>query len=134
MKKVVVLLALSILTIGASAQKSTVQVLFFKAQLCHCQAAGCNKLEADTKKVTEQNFKGGNVTFKEVLLADSANKPLAEKCDALYQAVTVTLILTDSNNKETSVDVTNIVRTYAVTGDKKTFEKDFTGKINELLK
>ena len=134
MKKAAILLAFSMLIFGACAQKSSVQVLFFKAQLCPCQAAGCNKLETDTKRVIEKNFKGGNVTFKEVLLADNANKPLAEKCNAMYQAVTVTLILTDSNKKETSVDVTDIVRTYAVTGDKKTFEKELTGKINELLK
>jgi len=133
MKKAVILLVFSIVTIGLYAQKSSVEVLYFKARMC-CQAKtnACNNLEAEIKGIIEKNFKGKNVTFKQIALADEANKALAEKCSAKSQ--TVVLVKTDKKKKETTVDVSEIVRRYARSNDKAAFEKELTDKINELLK
>lgn len=122
---------MSIATIGLYAQKSTVEVLYFKAQLTCCQAAACNNLENEVKSIIENNFAGKTVTFKQVALADQANKALVEKYNAKSQ--TVVLVAT-KNKKETSVDVSDIVRRYVRTNDKATFEKELTDKINESLK
>jgi hypothetical protein len=129
MKKAIILLAFSIATIGLYAQKNSVQVLYFKAQLACCKAAACNNLEADVKGVVDKNFKGKKVIFKQVALADEANKALVEKCNA--KAQTVVLLVTDKKKKETSVDVSDIVRKYA--GNKEALEKELTNKINEVL-
>jgi hypothetical protein len=131
MKKAIILFVFSIVTIGLYAQKNGVQVLYFKAQPACCKAAACNNLEADVKGVVEKNFKGKKVTFKQVALADEANKALVEKCNA--KAQTVVLLVTDKKKKETSVDVSDIVRKYTRSGDKAAFEKELTDKINEVL-
>ena len=132
MKRVIILVALSIATIGLYAQKNTVEVLYFKAQLPCCQGRACNNLEAEVKGVIERNFAGKAVTFKQVPLADEANKALVAKCNA--QSQTVVLVATNKKKKETTVDVSDIVRRYARSGDKETFEKEFSDKINESLK
>jgi len=131
MKKTVILFVFSILTIGLYAQKNNVQVFYFKTQLPCCKAAACNNLETEVKGVVEKNFKGKNVTFKQVPLADEANKTLVEKCNAKSQ--TVVLVAT-KKKKETTVDVSDIVRKYTRSGDKEAFEKELTDKIKELLK
>ena len=131
MKKAVIFLAFSILAIGLYAQKNNVQVLYFKAQMACCKAAACNNLEAEIKGVIEENFKGKNVTFKQVLLADETNKALVEKHNA--KAQTVVLVAT-KKKKETTIDVSDIVRKYARSGDKEAFEKELTDKIKELLR
>ena len=131
MKKGIILLAFSILTIGLYAQKNGVEVLYFKAKLSCCKAAACNNLENEVKGIIEKNFKKKNVTFKQVALADEANKALVKKCNAKSQ--TLVLVVT-KNKKETSVDVSDIVRKYVKTNDKGAFEKELTDKINELLK
>jgi len=131
MKKTIILFAFSLLTIGLYAQKNNVQVLYFKAQMACCKAASCNNLEAEIKGIIEKNFKGKNVTFKQVPLADEANKALVEKCNA--KAQTVVLIAT-KKKKETTIDVSDIVRKYTRSGDKAAFEKELTDKINEQLK
>jgi len=120
---------MSIATIGLYAQK--VEVLYFKAQLACCKAAACNNLEAEVKGIIEKNFAKKAVTFKQVALADEANKALVEKYEAKSQ--TVVLVVT-KKKKETAVDVSDIVRRYARTNDKAAFEKELTDKINESLK
>jgi len=129
MKRVIILVALSIATIGLYAQK--VEVLYFKAQLACCKAAACNNLEAEVKGIIEKNFAKKAVTFKQVALADEANKALVEKYEAKSQ--TVVLVVT-KKKKETAVDVSDIIRRYARTNDKAAFEKELTDKINESLK
>ena len=131
MKRVIILLALSIATISVYAQKNKVEVLYFKAQLACCKAAACNNLEAEIKGIIEKNFAKKTVTFKQVPLADQANKALVEKYDAKSQTV---VLVTTRKKKETSVDVSDIVRKYTKTGDKEAFEKELTGKINEELR
>jgi len=129
MKKVIILVAMSIATIGLYAQK--VEVLYFKAALPCCKAAACNNLENEVKDIIEKNFAKKAVTFKQVALADQANKALVEKYDAKSQ--TVVLVIT-KKKKQTSVDVSDIVRRYTRTNDKAVFEKELTDKINESLK
>ena len=131
MKKAIILLALSIATMGVYAQKNKVEVLYFKAQLACCKAAACNNLENEVKSIIEKNFAGKAVTFKQVALADEANKALVEKYEAKSQ--TVVLVVT-KKKKETAVDVSEIIRRYARTNDKAAFEKELTDKINEVLK
>jgi len=129
MKRVIILVALSIATIGLYAQK--VEVLYFKAALPCCKAAACNNLEAEVKGIIEKNFAKKAVTFKQVALADEANKALIEKYEAKSQTV---VLVTTKKKVETSVDVSDIVRRYARTNDKAAFEKELTDKINEALK
>jgi len=131
MKKIIVLLALSIVTIGLHAQKNAVEVLYFKAQLGCCKAAACNNLENEVKDIVEKNFKKKGVTFKQILLADEANKALVEKYDAKSQTI---VLVSTKKKKETSVDVSDIVRKYVRSNDKAVFEKELTGKIKESLK
>mgnify|MGYP000853794113 CR=1 FL=1 len=131
MKKIILSAFFALITIGVFAQKNTVEVLYFKAALPCCKAAACNNLEAEVKTIIEQNFAGKGVTFKQVPLADEANKALVEKHNAKSQ--TVVLVAT-KKKKETSIDVSDIVRKYARTNDKETFQKELTDKINEILK
>jgi hypothetical protein len=131
MKKVIIFLAAFTVTMGLYAQKTTVEVLYFKAKLACCKAAACDKLEADVISVIEKSFAGKGVTFKQVALADEANKSLVEKYNAKSQ--TVVLVAT-KDKKETSVEVSEILRRYARTNDKAAFEKELTDKINEMLK
>lgn len=131
MKKLIILLAMSIVTIGLYAKKNTVEILYFKAQLSCCKAAACNNLENEIKTIIEKNFAKKAVTFKQVPLAEQANKALVEKYNAKSQ--TVVLVRT-KRKKQTSVDVSNIVRKYARTNDKTAFEKELSDKINENLK
>jgi len=131
MKKAVIILVLSIVSIGLYAQKNQVEILYFKAQLACCKAAACNNLEAEIKGIIEKNFTGKNVSFKQVALADEANKTLVEKHNAKSQ--TVVLVVT-KKKEQTSVDVSEIVRKYARSNDKEEFEKELINKINEVLK
>ena len=130
MKRIIILLALSIATVGLYAQKNTVEVLYFKAQLACCKARACSLLEGDVKGVIEKNFAGKAVTFKQVALADEANRALVEKYNAKSQTV---VLVSTKKKKETAVDVSDIVQKYARTGDKETFEKELTDKINAKL-
>ncbi|MCL2329531.1 MAG: hypothetical protein FWC39_13610 [Bacteroidetes bacterium] len=131
MKRIIILFALGIATMSVYAQKNSVEVLYFKAQLTCCKAASCNNLEGEVKSIIEKNFAGKAVTFKQVPLADEANKALVEKYNAKSQ--TVVLVVTKKKT-ETSVDVSDIVRRYARSDDKAAFEKELTAKINEALK
>jgi hypothetical protein len=131
MKKIILSAFFALITIGAFAQKNNVEVLYFKAQLACCKAAACNNLENEVKTIIEKNFPNGNVTFKQVALADEANKPMVEKHNAKSQ--TVVLVKT-VKKKETSKDISDIIRSYARSNDKAKFEADLVAKINEMLK
>lgn len=111
------------------AQKA--EVLYFKANLSCCQAKACNAVEAEVKAVVEKNFTVDKVAFKEIALADEANKPLVEKHSAKSQTV---IIIAKKKKKEVAVDVSEVVRSFSRTQDKAAFERDLTAKINEVLK
>jgi len=99
--------------------------------LACCKAAACNNLENEVKSIIEKHFAGKAVSFKQVALADEANKELIEKYNAKSQTV---VLVTTNKKKETSVDVSDIVRKYTRSGDKETFENELVAKINESLK
>jgi hypothetical protein len=122
---------LSIISFGAFAQKNQTEILYFKAQLPCCQATACNNLESVIKAIVEKNFPNGDVVFKQVALADTDNKELIEKYSAKSQ--TVVIVNTKKKNK-TSTDVSAIVRAYARSNDKDTFEKELVEKINTAKK
>ncbi|MDL2223125.1 hypothetical protein LJB98_03405 [Bacteroidales bacterium OttesenSCG-928-M11] len=131
MKKTIILFVLSIISFGAFAQKNQTEILYFKAQLPCCQATACNNLESVIKAIVEKNFPNGDVVFKQVALADTDNKELIEKYSAKSQ--TVVIVNTKKKNK-TSTDVSAIVRAYARSNDKDTFEKELVEKINTAKK
>lgn len=129
MKKIILLFALSILTISVFAQKSKVEILYFKAQLPCCQARACNALEVDMKEVIDKNFKE-NVSFKQIALADDTNKALVNKHKAKSQTVILVAI---KNKKESILDISEIIRKYARSNDKATLEKELVSKIKQSL-
>lgn len=131
MKKVILSAFFALITIGVFAQKSNVEVLYFKAQLACCKAAACNNLENEVKAIIEKNFPNGNVTFKQVALTDEANKDLVAKYNAKSQTV---VIVKTAKKKETSTDISDIIRSYARSNDKTKFETELVDKINEILK
>ncbi len=131
MKKIIILLVMSIATIGLFAQKNKVEVLYFKAQLSCCKAASCNKIENEIKDIIKKNFEGKAVGFKQVLLSDQANKALIEKYNAKSQTV---ILVSKKKKKETFADLSDIVQKYSNSKDKATFEKEIINRINEKLK
>lgn len=131
MKKIILFLTLSIVTIGVFAQKHKAEVLYFKAQLSCCQATACNNLEQEVKSIIEKNFTKGEVSFKQIALADTNNKALVDKYNAKSQTVVIVNPKKKSNN---SVDVSDVVRRYARTDDKATFEKELVAKLQESIK
>jgi hypothetical protein len=116
-------------TTSLLAQKA--EVLYFKAELACCQAKACNAIEEVVKEVVEKNFNGEAVSFKEVKLADEANKELVDKHNAKSQTV---VIISKKKKKETVVDVSDIVRSYSRNQNKEELEKQLVAKINETIK
>lgn len=132
MKTKLIITAIAIvLSLTTFAQKKSVQVLYFKANLGCCMAKSCNALEADVQKVITANFPKGNVTFTEVKLVEPVNADLVKK----YQAKSQTVVLVKGKaGKETSLDVSNITREYIRNQDYAAFEKALTAKIKEFIK
>jgi hypothetical protein len=134
MKKTIFLLTIAILSgmmLYAQSKKSSIEVLYFKANLACCKAKACNQLEADIQNLITKNYPKGNVVFKEIKLADAANKELIDKYNAKSQTV---IIVKKTKKKESFSDVSDIVQKYMISQDKAGFEKDLTAKINESLK
>ncbi len=128
MKKTVILFLLSIISLGAFAQT---EILYFKAQLPCCQATACNNLEGVVKAIVEKNYPDGDVVFKQISLTDTENKELIDKYSAKSQTV---VIVNTKKKKETSTDVSAVVRAYARSNDKDAFEKELVEKINTAKK
>ena len=131
MKKIILFLTLSIVTIGLFAQKNKAEVLYFKAQLPCCQATACNNLEQEVKSIIEKNFTKGEVSFKQIALADTNNKALVDKYNAKSQTV---VIVNHKKKNNSSLDLSDLVRGYARTDDKATFEKELVAKLQESIK
>ena len=126
----VVMLAVSG-TLFAQSNKKSVEVIYFKANLACCKATACNALEGNVKSVIGKFYPQGNVNFTVVKLADEANKELVDKYKAQSQTV---VIVSNKKKKEVSVDVSDLVSTYAKDNDQAKFETALTAKINECLK
>jgi hypothetical protein len=130
MKRLFTILAFVLLSV-VSLKAQKVEVLYFKANLSCCQAKACNAAEAEVKAVIEKNFAADKVAFKEVKLADEANKDLVAKHSAKSQTL---VIVGKKKKKEVVADVSEVIRNYSRTQNKEEFERDLIAKINEVLK
>lgn len=135
MKKIpfLLMLAFVVMTTIATARekKSSIEVLYFKANLACCKARACNALEGKVKEIVDKNWADGSVTFRQVKLNDSTNTDLVKK----YRAQSQSLILVRTNKKkEASLDISAILQEYAKTNDAQKFETEFTAKVNEFIK
>lgn len=134
MKKIAVLFSiimLSSMMIFAQSGKGKIEVLYFKANLACCKARACNALETDIQSVLQKSFADSSVVLREIKLADEANKALVEKYKAQSQTV---IIIKTTKKKETSIDVSDIVKAYVQNQNKETFEQSLLAKINEIKK
>jgi hypothetical protein len=130
MKRLFTILAFVLLSVAAL-QAQKVEVLYFKANLACCQAKACNAVEAEVKALVEKNFAADKVTFKEIKLADEANKELVAKHSAKSQTL---VVVGKKKKKEVVADISEVVRNYSRTQNKEEFERDLVAKINEVLK
>ncbi len=134
MKKNIVLFSFIMLTsvvLLAQSGKSKIEVLYFKANLCGCKAKVCAQAGADIQTILIKNFADSSVVFREVKLADEANKTLVEK----YKAQSQTLVLVKTTKKkEVSLDITDLVKAYSQSGDKTVLETALLEKVNEIKK
>jgi hypothetical protein len=134
MKKTLLFIAIIMLSgimLSAQSSKEKIEVLYFKANLACCKARACNALETDIQTILQRNFADSSVVLKEIKLSDSANKALIEKYKAQSQTV---IILKSKKKKETSADVSDIVKTYVQNQNKEALEKALLAKINEVKK
>ena len=134
MKKTILFLLVAFLTISGTTfgkSKGNVEVLYFKANLCPCKARVCNILQTDVDSVLKKNFAKENIQFKVILLADEANKELVAKFKAESQTV---VIVKTKGKKETTTDLSAIVKEYAMKQNKEKFETELKEKISESLK
>jgi len=111
--------------------KGQMEVLYFKANLACCKARACSALEADIQTIVQKNFADSSVVFKEIKLADEANKSLVEKYKAQSQTV---ILIKNKKKKEFSADVSDIVKAYVQNQNKEAFEQALLAKINEVKK
>jgi hypothetical protein len=134
MKKIIILLSITIFAITSYAQKSKVkiEVLYFKANLACCKARACNALESTIQNIILKNYPDSNkVVFREIRLADEANKTLIDKYKAQSQTV---VLVKKKKKKEESIDVSDIVNNYKISANQEILEKELNEKINLLLK
>ncbi|MDD5571619.1 MAG: hypothetical protein PHD97_10775 [Bacteroidales bacterium] len=131
MKKIIVIVAtimLSGIMLSAQSTKSKVEVLYFKANLACCKARACYVLEVDIQNIVGKDT---SIVFREIKLADEANKALVEKYKAKSQTV---IIIKKKKKKEYSTDISDIVQAYVQNQNKETLEKELMNKINEIKK
>ena len=126
----VAFMAISVIT-SAQSKKTSVEVMYFKANLACCKARACNALQADVDSVLIKYFSDKNIEFKVIKLADETNKDLVAKYNAKSQTV---VIVSTKRKKENTVDVSDIVADYSRSRDKAKFENEMKDKINEVLK
>lgn len=134
MKKIIGLFSIFMLTVimlFAQSGKGKVEVLYFKANLACCKARSCNALSGDIQMIIQKNFADSSVTFKEIILADEANKELVTKYNAQSQTV---VLLKIKKKQETSIDVSDIVKTYVQNQNKEILEQSLLAKITEIKK
>ena len=135
MKKTILMLFLALFTVTgttfAQQKKSGAEVLYFKANLACCKGRACNTLEAKVKEIIEKNWTDGNVKFRQVKLTDTTNNVLIKRYNAQSQTLVIVVI---KKKKETSIDISAILRLYASSNDAIQFEKELTEKIREAIK
>jgi len=132
MKKLFLIQLFLIIANVAIFAQTKVEVLYFKAELTCCKAGACNALESDIQTMVTENYKKGNVVFKEVKIADEANKELVTKYNAKSQ--TVVLVKYKKSKVAKTTDISTEVKQYVFDKDKTAFQTVFTTKVNELIK
>mgnify|MGYP005845648613 CR=1 FL=1 len=132
MKKIflVFLFSFAILCLAQS-QKSSIELLYFKANLPCCKARVCNMLQTEVDSVIIKYYPDKNIKFHLVLLADEENKALIEKYKASSQSV---WLVKTKKNKEIATDLTPIVSDYKKHWDKQKFEAEMKAAIEKTLK
>ncbi len=125
-----VMLTISAGMIFGQSNKTSTEVLYFKANLCKCKAGACNALQADVDSVIVKYFQKENIEFKVIKLADEANKELVSRFNAKSQTV---VIISKKKKKENVIDASAIVADYSKTKDKVRFEAEMRKKISESL-
>ena len=92
MKKNIVLFAfimLSVFTLSAQTKKGKIEVLYFKANLCACRAKVCTAVGNDIKNIIDKNYPDSSIIFREIKLADVANKEIVTKYNAQSQSLII---------------------------------------------
>jgi hypothetical protein len=134
MKKTILVISMMLLCstmLLAQSGKGKIEVLYFKANLACCKARACSALEADIQTILQKNFTDNSIEFKEIKIADEANKALVEKYKAQSQTV---ILLKTKKKKDISIDVSDLVRAYVQNQNKDALEQALLAKINELKK
>jgi hypothetical protein len=134
MKKTILVISMMLLSstmLLAQSGKGKIEVLYFKANLACCKARACSALEADIQTILQKNFTDNSIEFKEIKIADEANKALVEKYKAQSQTV---ILLKTKKKKEISIDVSDLVKAYVQNQNKDALEQALLAKINELKK
>lgn len=128
---IIALIALIILSGNLFSQtEQKIEVLYFKANLACCKAKACNTLQSEVETVLKNLTSFKNIEFKVIPLADEANKELVEKYNAKSQTV---VIIKKDGDKETSKDISDIVRDYSIGKNKERFEELVKSKIEEVV-
>lgn len=130
-KSFLIIVLLIVANITTFAQSTKVEVLYFKANLSCCRAKACNDLEADILGIVKSNYKNGNVVFKQIKIADEANKDLVLKYNA--QSQTVILVKSNKNAIVKTEDISQQAKQYQFDKNKEVLESVIKTKINELL-
>jgi len=123
------IILLFVSTIMFANNSSKVEMLYFKVNLPCCQARACNNLENITKTIIENNFDKKDVIFTTIKLSDEQNKTLVTK----YNAKSQTVIL-ENKKKKKSIDVSDIVKKFAISNDQAQYEKELKQKIKQIIK
>jgi hypothetical protein len=110
--------------------KNRTEIYFFRADVCNCQDMDCNYLVDEVKKLIEAKFSGKRVNFKEIKLDEESNAGLIKKYRARSQTV---ILVSYIKGKETSKDISQIVKEYAFSNDFPKFEKEFTSAVKSSL-
>lgn len=116
--------------VSQAQNKTSIEVLYFKANLSCCAARACNQLETDVEKMINDEFSDKEITFKEIKLEDETNSALIEQYNAKSQTV---VLVSTKRGKTKSLDVSDIIKTYARTNDYDAFAKAMSEKIESLL-
>jgi len=115
----------------AQKNKKTIEVLYFKANLCSCRSRVCTAVGKDIQSVIEELYPDNSVIFSEVKIADKANKELVTKYNAKSQTL---ILLKEKKRKEVFLDISELVQKYSKDKDKQAFEDGFKSKMVELKK
>lgn len=125
------ILMFAALTTIAQSKKTSIEVLYFKANLCACKARVCTVVGGDIKTIVEKCYPDSSVKFREVAIADEKNKEMVTKYNAQSQSL---IIVNKKKKKENFLDISDVVKGYAQKQDKVALEQELKSKIVELKK